>query len=228
MFKKILGWVKGKPSEGSDLSVEIEMVKPEAPEVPPTKDKKTALKQPDPVCPHCGYEFKEIPASKKKCPECRQEVIVRSRNKIKTLMTPEEAHQFDAAKKEAARKRKLAGYLLMANLEVKSLDDIKERLDKKTGSKWRFDDVVWKVLNEAVIEGLATKNYEGLRHVYFAMSHFLRDEGKDFFDTLKEMHRMQLWSLLPVQTLYSQHLSAATEPLGDFDVPIHPSPVLVE
>lgn len=196
MLKKILGWIKGKPSEGSSLSVEIEMVKPEAPKVQPTKDRKTAVKQPDPVCPHCGYKFVEMPASKKKCPECGKEVIVRSRNKIKTLMTPEEALQFDTEKKETARKRKLAGYLHMANLEFKSLDDIKERLDKKTGSKWRYDDVVWKVLNEAVIEGLATKNYRGLQHVYFAMTHLLRDEGKDFFDTLQEMHRMQLMEYL--------------------------------
>jgi rubredoxin len=211
MFKKILGWVKGKPSEGSDLSVEIEMVKPEAPEVPPTKDKKTALKQPDPVCPHCGCKFAEMPASKRKCPECKKEVIVRSRNKIKTLMTSEEALQFDTEKKETARRKNLAGYLHMANLEFKSLDDIKGRLDKSSGSKWRYDDVVWKVLNEAVIEGLATKNYAGLQYVYFAMTHFLRDEGKDFFDTWQEMHRMQLMEYLQENSDYSVRVSTSCE-----------------
>lgn len=178
MLKKILGWIKGKTSEGSSLSVEIEMVKPEASEVKPTKDKEIAFEQPDAACLHCGYRFAEMPASKRKCPECKNEVVVRSRNKIKILMTPEEAQQFDAAKKETARKTKLAGYLHMANLEFKSLDNIKERLEKKIANKWRYDDVVWKVLNEAVIEGLSTKNYVGLQHVYFAMTHFLRDEGR--------------------------------------------------
>lgn len=211
MLKKILGWIKGERSESSGLSVEIEMIKPEAPEVKPTKDKKPVLKQPDPACPHCGYRFAEMPASKRKCPECKKEVIVRSHNKIKTLMTPEDARQFDAAKKEAARKKRLAGYLHMANLEFKSLDDIKERLDKKTGSKWRYDDVVWRVLNEAVIEGLATKNYVGLQHVYFAMTHFLRDEGKDFFDTLQEMHRMQLMEYLQENADYSVRVSTSCE-----------------
>lgn len=211
MLKKILGWIKGERSESSGLSVEIEMIKPEAPEVKPTKDKKPVLKQPDPACPHCGYRFAEMPASKRKCPECKNEVIVRSHNKIKTLMTPEDARQFDAAKKEAARKRKLAGYLHMANLEFKSLDDIKGRLDKGSGSKWRYDDVVWRVLNEAVIEGLATKNYVGLQHVYFAMTHFLRDEGKDFFDTLQEMHRMQLMEYLQENADYSVRVSTSCE-----------------
>jgi hypothetical protein len=206
MFKKILGWIKGKPPEGSGLSVEIQMIKPEAPEVQPKKDKSPVLKQPDPVCHHCDYKFAEMPTNKKKCPECKKEVIVRSRNKIKILMTSEEARLFDAAKKEKARKKELAGYLHMANLEFKSLDEIKERLEKKTGNKWRYDDVVWRVLNEAVTEGLATKNYRDLQHVYFAMTHFLRDEGKDFFDTLQEMHRMQLMEYLQENTLKGLNL----------------------
>jgi len=41
-----------------------------------------------------------MPASKRKCPECKKEVIVRSHNKIKILMTPEETLQFDTAIKK--------------------------------------------------------------------------------------------------------------------------------
>lgn len=126
-------------------------------------------------------------------------------------MTPEDARQFDAEKKETARNGKLAGYLHMANLEFTSLDDIKERLEKKTGSKWRHDDVIWRVLNEAITEGLAIKNYRGLQHVYFAMTHFLRDEGKDFFDTLQEMHRMQLMEYLQENLDYSVRVSTSCE-----------------
>lgn len=188
MLKEIFGWIKG------ERFCDVQK---------PTKDKKTMLEQPDPACPHCGYNFEVMPARRGKCPQCNKDVILRSRNKIKSLMTTEEARQIDAAKKESARKRKLAGYLDVANLEFKSLDDIKKRLEKKTGSKWRYDDLVWKVLNEAVAGGLAAKNYEGMRHVYFAMSHFLRDEGKDFFDTLQEMHRMQLMEYLQENANYS-------------------------
>lgn len=68
MFKKILGWIKGEPSEGSGLQVEIQIVKPEAPEVQPTRDKKIVLKQPDPVCPHCGYKFAEDARQQKEMP----------------------------------------------------------------------------------------------------------------------------------------------------------------
>ncbi len=68
MFKKILGWIKGERPGGSGLSIEIEMIKPEAPKVKPTKDKKAAPKQPDPVCPYCGYKFEEISAGRTKCP----------------------------------------------------------------------------------------------------------------------------------------------------------------
>ena len=68
MLNKILGWIKGERSEGSDLQVEIEMGNPESLEVLPMKDNESAPKQPDPVCPHCGYLLQEMPKRKRKCP----------------------------------------------------------------------------------------------------------------------------------------------------------------
>jgi hypothetical protein len=135
---------------------------------------------------------------------------------VKPFGVPRQSRGFttallDTEKKERAWKRKLSEYLCVANLEFKSLDEIKERLEKSTGSKWRYDDIAWKVLNEAIIEGLATKNYRGLQHVYLAMTHFLRDEGKDFFDTLQEMHRMQLMEYLEENADYSVKVSTSCE-----------------
>jgi hypothetical protein len=63
MLEKIRGWIRGERSEGSGLSVKIEMIKPEAPTVKPTKEKKPVPKKPVPACPHCGYKLEEIPAS---------------------------------------------------------------------------------------------------------------------------------------------------------------------
>lgn len=195
MLKKILGWIKGE--KGVDgLQVEVEGVRPRRPREEANKIEKNPVKQPDPICPHCGYEFEKMPSRKRKCPECKEEVIVRSKNKVKVLMTPVEARIFDAEKKEKARKKRLAGYLHMAQLEFKSLDDIKKRLEKRTGTKWSYEDTVWKVLNEAVIEGLAAQNYRGLQHVNFAMAHYERDHGRDCFESVREMHRMQLMEYL--------------------------------
>jgi predicted Zn-ribbon and HTH transcriptional regulator len=195
MLKKILGWVRGE-KQVDGLRVEIEVVRPEPHREKTKKTEKSPVKQPDPICPHCGYEFEKLPSRKRKCPECTEEVLVRSKNKLKMLMTPVEAGAFDAEKKEKARKKKLAEYLYMAHLEFKSLDDVKECLKKKTGTRWTYEDMVWKVLNEAVIKGLAAQNYRVLQHVNFAMAHFERDHGRDCFESVKEMHRMRLMEYL--------------------------------
>ncbi len=155
MLNKILGWIKGERSEGSDLQVEIEMGNPESLEVLPMKDNESAPKQPDPVCPHCGYLLQEMPKRKRKCPHCRNEVVVRTDRGIKVLMTTEESRRLDTEKREALEKERLFN-LLHSCFNRESPEETSLRLEAKRkelsqsyGRELTDGEVVWDLLNEA-------------------------------------------------------------------------------
>lgn len=47
------------------------------------------------ACPHCGVVLDPPPKSNRKCPDCREQLVVRTRQGEKLVFTPAGAEQYD-------------------------------------------------------------------------------------------------------------------------------------
>ena len=192
LLQRMLLWLQKRQLKKSIDSMHV-TVKMAIPEYTPKPAKpKRKLMQADPVCPYCGHKYEKYPNSKTRCPSCNELVIVRSRDKIKRLMTAGEAAAYDDDKAERARINKARNYLSMARLDADELQVMREQMTDDSGAERSLDDAVMTILENRLREAKRRSDYEAATWICFARTHFLRDNDREFFPSLQEWHRMKL------------------------------------
>lgn len=187
----ILWWHKRQLTyAAAQVDSSVEMERPEYTSKPPRP--KRGLLQADPVCPYCGHKYEKYPNSKTKCPSCNRTVIVRSRDKIKRLLTVEQAAAYDDDKADRARINKARNYLFMARLDADELHVMRDQMTDDSGVERSLDDAVMRILEHRLREAKRRRDYEAATWICFARTHFLRDNDREFFPSLQEWHRMKL------------------------------------
>lgn len=130
-----------------------------------------------PICPHCGKGLDKKPMRKTKCPFCRNDIYVRTKQKIfpSALLRKEDAIAADWLK----------------NLGIKDRDFFKERemLSKKCGEIAKSTDVIWSLFNRRLLPKASLEDSSSL---YYSMALFLNQLGKDFFSLLQQSRKMEL------------------------------------
>lgn len=146
------------------------------------------------ACPYCGVIIEPRPERSRKCPECGNKIIVRTRysDRIKLLLTEEQTAQFDRERKVQAkrndcmRRSGLIGYTRQA-FEAK---------ERELGHQWNSHpqpgDVFWAMANQRVIDCLEKGDWHNAAMAYFQQALYLHDEGKPFFHLLQEATRADL------------------------------------
>jgi DNA-directed RNA polymerase subunit RPC12/RpoP len=189
--RMLLWWQKRRGKNSLDsMQVTVEMASPEYTPQPPKPRRK--LLQADPVCPYCGHKYEKIPSSKTKCPSCGEKVMVRSREKIKRLMTTDQAAAYDQEKKERAHLNKIRNYLSMARLDPDKLQIVQDQMMEDSGKEVSAEDAVLRIIESSLRDAKRSKDYEAATWICFARTHFLRDNDREFFSSLQEWHRMRL------------------------------------
>jgi hypothetical protein len=189
ILDRIKAWISGKPSKPT-FGVTFERVGGDYVH-PPPKPKKEPV-QPDPVCPYCGFKYEALPKDKKPCPSCGEVVIIKSRDKIKHLLTRTQAQDWEDNKKEQALFNKAVYYLNMGRIDPEKFHLVREGLIDERGVKVTYELAALQILANNSVKRYVKKDYEGAFWTYFAMTHFLRDHGEDYFDTLQLMHETRL------------------------------------
>lgn len=191
IFDRIKAWIRGKSYQHKTaFGVTVEMVGNDYIPQPPKSKRK--LIQPDPVCPYCGFKYEAFPKDKKPCPSCGEVVIIKSRDKIKHLFTKARAQEWEDDKKERALINKARGYLFMGRVNPDKLQLIREGIIEKSGHEISYNKVALNILTNAALKRSVKKDFDGAFWTYFAMTHLLRDQGFDYFDSLQLMHEMRL------------------------------------
>ena len=192
LIQRMLSWWHKKQLKktADQLHVTVELTRPEYTPKPPRPKRK--LVQPDPVCPYCGHKYEKFPSSKSKCPACGEQVIMRSREKIKRLMTADQAAAYDQEKKERAHLNKMRNYISMARLDPDKLQIVREQMMDDSGKQVSAEDAVVRIIESSLREAKRKKDYEAATWICFARTHFLRDNDREFFPSLQEWRRMQL------------------------------------
>lgn len=192
LIQRMLSWWQKKQLKktADQLHVTVELTRPEYTPKPPRPKRK--LVQPDPVCPYCGHKYEKFPSSKSKCPACGEQVIMRSREKIKRLMTADQAAAYDQEKKERAHLNKMRNYISMARLDPDELQIVREQVMEDSGREVSVEDAVMRIIGSSLREAKRRKDYEAATWICFARTHFLRDNDCEFFPSLQEWHQMRL------------------------------------
>ena len=154
-------------------------------------------------CPHCEAVLDPPPKQSRKCPECRERIIVRTHalSKAKLLLTEEGAAKFDDTKRTLAARSKVIRGLPVLGVGEGAYDREEQRLAKKFGKSPSPGDVYWSMANKAVqrLGRDPENNAHQIQQIYWQMGLHRRDEGAAKADvqmSQRESHRWQLTNWL--------------------------------
>lgn len=158
----------------------------------------------DSACPYCGVILDPFPKRSRKCPNCREPIVLRTEptSKTKLLLTKSEADEFDRAKKARSLRNRV-----LANLEEFGLNEghytkTEKRLTKEFGRSPSAGDVFWRLANER-IERLGRnpeKNAHDLKRCYWSMGLHLLHEGRSREAVQNQQRESHRWALIEDHT----------------------------
>jgi hypothetical protein len=132
------------------------------------------------VCPACGTVLEGEIKSSRKCPECKQKIVVRTKDGSKLLLTKSESDVVGARKNALADLRKahdrVKYFEVSSEQFLATLDDL--------GAGYSPRDASWRILNEQMADAVRRGSYSDMSFIYSTMARQLSDEGKDFSDSL--------------------------------------------
>lgn len=128
----------------------------------------------DPVCPYCSVALQKMPGRKKCCPNCKNEIYVRTRpsDNMKILIREDQVLTIDEqwSIKNGTHKQFLA--------EQNRRNNYIQTLAKRFGRQPSANDVEWAMLNDDVLTHASRNDWGLYRNARFSMANILKKEGK--------------------------------------------------
>lgn len=141
------------------------------------------------ACPHCGVVLDPPPKANRKCPECREPLVVRTRDGNKLVFTPDGAADYDRQLKQehdrnAARRKAEA-----IGASDADWDRVEAELAERFGGRPSGGDVFWSLANKATMDAAQEGEWHQAGMVYFQMGLHLQREGREFHRVRQEAMR---------------------------------------
>ncbi len=133
------------------------------------------------ACPHCGTVLDTPPKSSRKCPACRDKIVVRTRRSdgAKLYLTENDAKVYDGERKADAFRNKALRAAANIGMDEKAFErKEKELLARSSG--WSPGDVFWALAGEKAKEQALAGDLHGLSMTYFHQALWLYDEGRPY------------------------------------------------
>ncbi len=147
-----------------------------------TKDEKGA-RAPETVaaCPHCGVIVDPPPQRNRKCPECGEKIIVRTRRSdgAKLYLTESDATAFNKERKADALRNKAIRAAASIGMDETAFERTeKELLAKSPG--YGPGDVFWALAAKQALNQMQSGDWHGLSMTYFEQALWLYGEGRPY------------------------------------------------
>lgn len=131
-------------------------------------------------CPYCGHKFEKIPPSKRKCPACKETIYPRTipQSNKKSILSENDLIILD--------KQKTAVRGIRIHIDDKNTPNYQKAyivLKKQFGKEPGHNDVLWRILNDTMLETVKDKNFGLLRNAHLSAAEILRKEHK-FLDAM--------------------------------------------
>ena len=133
------------------------------------------------ACPYCGVVLDTPPKGSRKCPACRDKIVVRTRRSdgAKQYLTEHDAKVFDAERKADVFRNKAIRAADMIGMDKATFERTeKELLAKSPGNG--PGDVFWTLANKQVANQMRSGNWHGLSMTYFQQALWLHNEGRPY------------------------------------------------
>ena len=133
------------------------------------------------ACPYCGNVLDTPPKSSRKCPACRDKIVVRTRRNdgAKLYLTENDAKVFDAERKADAFRNKAIRAAADMGMDQTAFERTeKELLAKSPG--YGPGDVFWALANKQLAKQMRSDNWHGLSMTYFHQALWLHNEGRPY------------------------------------------------
>ncbi|GEM_PF-6675267 len=195
LWKQIKESLLGKEYlEKPKFHVYVEATKPDPNYVPPPK--KPKLPKPPPkqsalICPHCQYLFEKVSGSKRRCPQCKGEIIVRTDNRVKLLFTPEGAERFDADRQRRYNRNNLIREYV-GWVDGGIFDEQKAVLKTTTNRTLSDEEFTLHLLNEQLESKESQDDLWLQRQLYFTIARLQNQMGLDPYDAKAAFFRCDL------------------------------------
>lgn len=148
---------------------------------------KEVLKPKEIKCPYCSFVLEKMPTRKQKCKSCNNEYLVRTHyiTKEKIILTDKEAISYDKEKEKYYIDKSLVdGLKLHIDVDKEKIDKLvkitTKELTEKFGKPASLGDVAWSVSNKMVMEAIKDNDLNMLSFLYFQMSLYLYESGRDY------------------------------------------------
>jgi DNA-directed RNA polymerase subunit RPC12/RpoP len=129
----------------------------------------------EPVCPYCSAKLDKMPVRKRKCQECGNHFLVRTRpeDRKQVVVTESDAEQIDISW------MKVNGTYEVHLAEKRERDEVATALAKQQGRQPTDSDVTWALCNRHLQTHSKNGNWGLYRNVRLEMGDLLRKEKRD-------------------------------------------------
>ena len=143
------------------------------------------------ICPYCENILEQFPKRKKKCSYCKQDIFVRTSpsTRGKVLVTEEGSKKIDIELKKISFRNRWLREIEGLGITEKDFYSRKEIFFVKNGVEVKDGDVFWSLFNESITK---TRDLHQSKMIYYLMSLFLHEEGRDYFATRQLSAKMEL------------------------------------
>jgi len=134
------------------------------------------------ACPHCGVVFDPPPKASRRCPECREKLVIRTDpiTRVKLVLSPDGAEDFDRQKEASATKRRIMKRISSLRLSGEDYEaaaaDLREQFNVAEPLP---GDVFWRLASNLHMVQERSGEWSDAARTFSEMAKYLRDEGRD-------------------------------------------------
>jgi rubrerythrin len=147
-------------------------------------------------CPYCNSLIEKELKGKFKCPSCKEEIYLeRKEGKIIKLITKSDYEALQLRKKEQSAKNKYFRFFDSLEIPKGYLEKRRTEWIRKTNLTLNYDDLIWSISNEILLEYAKQKKFQEMSDLYLSMAHLQKECNKEFFYLLQEARKMELYGI---------------------------------
>lgn len=146
-------------------------------------------------CPYCGIQIDKEPKGKFKCPSCKEEIYPEKKEgKLIMYNTKKDYETLQLKKKEQAAKNKFFRFFESFEISKGYLDQRRADWIRRTNLTLNYDDLIWTLSNEMLLEYAKHNKFQEMSSLYFSMAYFQKERNNEFFHLLQESRKIELYN----------------------------------
>jgi hypothetical protein len=146
------------------------------------------------ACPYCGVILDPPPQRNRKCPACKESIIVRTRRAdgAKVLLTAADGKEFDKQRHTEAVRNSALHHARNIGASDRDFERTEQELAAKWGTAASPRDAFWQLANKTVVAAIKNADWARLSTVYWEQALYMCELGEPHLHLQKEASKAEL------------------------------------